>query len=63
MKGDKKVPKTILEDIIIETLSKLKKTSEFDESTLKEFEVILKDNDSNPDDIINVLKESIKWNF
>jgi hypothetical protein len=60
MKGDKKVPKTILEDIIIETLSKLKKTSEFDESTLKEFEVILKDNDSNPDDIINVLKESIK---
>lgn len=60
MTGDKKVPKTILEDIIIETLSKLKKTSEFDESTLKEFEVILKDNDSNPDEIINVLKESIK---
>ena len=51
-----KVPKTVLEDVWTETLSKLKDNQDFDLETVEIIESMVKGGMVNSDDIVDLLK-------
>ena len=51
-----KVPKTVLEDVWTETLSKLKDNHDFDLETVEIIESMVKGGMVNSDDIVDLLK-------
>lgn len=59
-KGEKEVPKSILDEIINQTISNIHKKAEFNQKTVESLELLLKSGNTNPDKIIEVLRRKSK---
>lgn len=55
-KGEKEVPKSILDEIINQTISNIHEKDEFNQKTVESLELLLKSGNTNPDKIIEVLR-------
>lgn len=55
-KGEKEVPKSILDEIINQTISNIHEKGEFNQKTVESLELLLKTGNTNPDKIIEVLR-------
>ena len=55
-KGEKEVPKSILDEIINQTISNIHEKDEFNQKTIESLELLLKSGNSNPNKIIEVLR-------
>ena len=55
-KGEKEVPKSILDEIINQTISNIHEKGEFNQKTIESLELLLKSGNSNPNKIIEVLR-------
>jgi hypothetical protein len=54
--GENEVPKTILDEIINQTISNIHKKAEFNQKTVESLELLLKSRNTYPDKIIEVLR-------